>query len=82
MNKAEIKAKKYRVPTATAECEISLDEFDKDDIIEYLKRLDSGDYSYVEGYWDCIETLLLCGQRDAAIAEILLIVGKKIGRVI
>jgi len=87
--------KRYRVPVATVDAEVSLDEFDDGEIADYLRQ---------RGYYvsstsgaphdqdpdpenvlnpddlNHIETLALCGQIDAARYEALSLVSNAIGR--
>ena len=86
---------RYRVPRITkySETEVSLDDFDLDDIREYLRRqgggsssspssggADDSDLCIEKSELDRIETLLLCGQRDSAREWVFEIVSKHIGR--
>lgn len=86
----------YRTPTICRDVEVGLDDFDDDDIVEYLR-----DRGYlVNGSGDIdsdgtdatgamvidadqlnrIETLVLCGQRGAAIEHLHALVSAAIGR--
>ena len=83
---------RYRVPEHTEEITISLDDFDDDEIVEYLRHrgysvaggpstgsLDFEDHiAGVE--LDHIFTLALCGQRSQAQAEALQLISRVVGR--
>jgi len=84
---------RYRMPnvSVSAYVECSLDEFSTSDILAYLNHLgensaESGGGGDSDGLYltrqdlDRIETLTLCGQRDAARSHLLQIVGTAIGR--
>ena len=77
---------RLRVPTIYPEVEpVSLDDFDIDDIREYLRG--SGvdapsdeDFVIPRDDMNRIETLLLCGQRQSAIDELLRAASEHMGR--
>lgn len=83
---------RYRVPTHTESLTVSLDDFDDDEIVEYLRHrgysvmggpstgsLDFEDHiASVE--LDHIFTLALCGQRTQAQAEALQLISRVVGR--
>jgi hypothetical protein len=78
--------KARHVPTIYPEVEpVCLSDFDIDDIVAYVKQegheVDDGEGVYM-GSVDLarIETLVLCGQREQARAEVLDLVGEAIGR--
>lgn len=74
-------ARRYRVPTATACAEVSLDEFSIEDIREYLRERETGCAGIDQpDELAHIETLVVCGQREAAREEALRLVGEAIGR--
>lgn len=81
-NQAEHLAQKrrYRVPTQTHSVEVSLDEFSDDEIREYMKQKGGVAIEFAPGDLAHIETLALCGQRDAARELALNIVSELIGR--
>lgn len=79
---------RYRTPSVSEYVDVSLDQFDIDEIREYIAHVDgeagtgpSGE-SLTIGVADLgrIETLALCGQRDAAREAVLEIVSRHIGR--
>lgn len=84
---AQIK-RRYRSPTRTAEAEIGLDEFDTDELHAELIHRGStpGEMSSSDGLLispadlNSIDTLLLCGQRDAALEIIGGLIFKQTGR--
>lgn len=67
---------------------VTLDDFDIDDVREYLRLHDGGaprsrdDFHVPREDMNRIATLLLCGQRTHAIAEIHQLVGEYLGRTI
>jgi hypothetical protein len=89
---------KYKAPSVTPEVtvkDVTLDDFDVDEIQEYLdQKLKNESHkienSEIQGNPDYllftgrevsrIETLVLCGQREYAIQEILEAFSKKIGK--
>lgn len=79
----------YRIPTATAHAQVSLDEFSREQIEGYLAHLDGKvreakrvDRNLVidEEEISHIATLVLCGQKQAARDLVAQIVGEHIGR--
>lgn len=83
----------YRVPRVCRyqEVEVRLDDFETDDILEYLKHNGTGvgdaDCSggagvctFTEAELDRIFTLVLCGQRESALEFILGVIGSAVGR--
>lgn len=85
---------RYRVPSVSVDAEVDLDEFDIEDIVEYLRHqgysvngnavaadavLD-GDNHIDTADLDHIYTLAVAGLVDAAQQEALQVVGKAIGR--
>lgn len=81
-------ATRYRVPSISEYVDVSLDQFDVDEIREYLAHVDgqAGAGPTGEALTICrsdlahIETLALCGQKQAARDEVLQIVSRHIGR--
>lgn len=81
-------AKRYRTPSVSEYVDVSLDQFDTEEIREYLAHVDEGTAtgrhgeSLTIGVADLgrVETLALCGQRDAAREFVLEIVARHIGR--
>lgn len=78
---------RLRVPTIYPEVEpVSLDDFDIDDIREYLKGSGVRDVPSDEDFviprddMNRIETLLLCGQHQSAIDELLRAASDHMGR--
>ena len=78
---------RLRVPTIYPEVEpVSLDDFDIDDIKEYLTGKGVSDLPSEEDFviprddMNRIETLLLCGQRQSAIEELLRAASDHMGR--
>jgi len=83
---------RYRVPTHTESLTVSLDDFDDDEIVEYLRHrgfsviggsstgsVDLDDH--ITGTeLDHIFTLALCGQRTQAQAEALQLISRVVGR--
>lgn len=91
--KAAIEKPRYRTPTHTEYVTVSLNDFGNEEIAEHLRhegfRVDGvglGDKPCSEGMWidpedmSRIDTLALCGQKEAAREWILDMVGKYIGR--
>ena len=72
-----ITASRYRSPTREACAEVSLSEFDDDELREELEnRNGTHSQGYEEGYslssgtLGRLATLILCGQRDIALQEL------------
>jgi hypothetical protein len=88
--------RRYRVPTVSRYVDISLSDFDLDEIREYLRRMDRGEMDKPEGSispagfgeplliesddLDRIATLALCGQKQHAQQYVLGLVSEHIGR--
>jgi hypothetical protein len=82
----------YRVPTHTEHLTVSLDDFDDDEIVEYLRHrgfsviggssTGSADFEdHIAGVeLDHIFTLALCGQRQQAQSEALQLISRVVGR--
>jgi hypothetical protein len=88
MGGVRMTAVRYRTPSVSEYVDVSLDQFDIDDIREYVAHVDakagtgpSGD-SLTISREDLgrVETLALCGQTDAARETVLEIVSRHIGR--
>jgi hypothetical protein len=85
---------RYRTPSVSADVDVSLDEFDTDDIVEYLRHhgytvtgnaVADGPVPEATDQIDTadlehIYTLAVCGQLEFAKQEALQVVGKAIGR--
>ena len=84
---------RYRVPTVSNYHDVRLDEFDISDIREYLQHMGESASGADPTSWDDIggvlietaevqriETLALCGQKEAAREWLLEIFSKAIGR--
>lgn len=85
---------RYRTPSISVDVDVDLDEFDIDEIIEYLRNegysvngkatteaaVVDGDNHINTADLDHIYTLAVAGQLDVAKQEALQIVGKAIGR--
>lgn len=89
----DTKKPRYRVPVHYVDVEVSLDDFDDEQIVEYLRHrgysvIGNGsssdnidlDASITGNELDHIYTLSLCGQRQAAIDEGLQLLSRAIGR--
>jgi hypothetical protein len=88
---------RYRTPTTSVYVDVSLDEFELEDIADYLRHSgykvsatgathnpDTGmtDNVLDPDDLDHIYTLAVCGQREAAQQEALILIGKAIGRML
>lgn len=78
---------RYRVPSVNVDVDVMLDEFDIDDIRNYLANVDgrgqaTGPGAVLIDGEDVgrIATIALCGQKEAARELVLQIVGDAIGR--
>ena len=79
---------RYRVPVKIVDAEVALDEFDDEDIIEYLRHqgyIVSGKptadgIEFLHEELNHIFTLAVCGQQSEARSEALEMVSKAIGR--
>jgi hypothetical protein len=85
---------RYRTPSVSADVDVSLDEFDTDDIVEYLRHngytvtgnavaqdaVPEAANQIDTADLDHIYTLAVCGQLTFAQQEALAVVGKDIGR--
>jgi hypothetical protein len=85
---------RYRTPYVSADVDVSLDEFDTDDIVEYLRHngytvtgnavceqtVPEASNHIDTADLDHIYTLAVCGQIQFAKEEALQVVGKAIGR--
>jgi hypothetical protein len=85
---------RYRTPSVSADVDVSLDEFDTDDIVEYLRHngytvtgnavaqdaVPEATNQIDTADLDHIYTLAVAGQLQVAQQEALQIVGKAIGR--
>ena len=85
---------RYRTPSVSADVDVSLDEFDTDDIVEYLRHngytvtgnavaqdaVPEAANQIDTADLDHIYTLAVCGQLTFAQQEALAVVGKAIGR--
>lgn len=82
---------RYRIPVVLVDAEVSLDEFDENDIVEYLRHhgytviggsstTNSVDEQITATELDHIFTLSVCGQKDEARSEALNMIGRVIGR--
>lgn len=73
--------KPYRTPVHYAEAEFSLDDFSSDEILQYVRH-----HNLIEdvvgglGDLDTIDTLLMCGQRDAVLEIISQALTQTLGR--
>jgi hypothetical protein len=82
----------YRAPTHTEYVTVSLDDFDDDEIVEYLRHRGFSvhgtavgsspfDDEHISGTeLDHIFTLALCGQRQQAQSEALQLISRVVGR--
>lgn len=82
-------ATRYRSPTREAYAEVSLSEFDDDELREELANRDgTNSQSYGEGYGlssgtiGRLATLILCGQRDIALQELCQELEPHVGRLL
>lgn len=88
-------ARKYRSPTRSAYVDVSLEEFDTQELIAELKHRGSGDdlaadfgSSVDDGYFidpemlSRVSTLVLCGQRDSAAQELCRALEPIVGRLL
>lgn len=77
--------RKYRAPVHYAEVEVSLSDFNDDDILEYVRvnglsdEFGAGSDSEEIAR---IDTLLLCGQRDAAREAVERMLSRTLGRTV
>jgi hypothetical protein len=84
---------RYRTPTTSVDVDVSLDEFELEDIADYLRHngykvsatsatvTEDGSTNVLDpDDLDHIYTLALCGQREAAQHEALQLVSEAIGR--
>ena len=91
----QLQTPRYRTPTACVDVDVSLDEFDLDEIAEYLRHngykvsatsatvdpeTGAADNVLDPDELDRVYTLALCGQREAAQQIALQLVGDAIGR--
>ena len=88
--------RRYRVPSVSRDVDVSLSDFDLDEIREYLRRHDTGQMDKPAGAisplgfddplligsdeLDRVTTLAICGQKQHAQQLILSIVSEHIGR--
>jgi hypothetical protein len=82
---------RYRVPVKIVDAEVALDEFDDEDIIEYLRhqgyivsgkpcKYTTDGSEFLPEDLNHIFTLAVCGQQNEARSEALEMVSKAIGR--